>query len=157
VLHAGVLDAVAHWFATLASAMPTETGPMPFTLDDKYLRSTEEKLGATLPDSYRRAMMTANGGEVATGVDDWYLYPIMDGTDKKRLARTCNDVVAETKRLTECDRFPRQALAIANNGEGDQLLFLRTDDRFEAAVYRWSHETCELAKVAEDFGQLERR
>lgn len=130
---------------------------MPFPLDDKYLRSAEEELDAMLPDGYRRAMMAANGGEVAGDVDDWYLYPIMDGTDKKRLARTCNDVVAETKRLTEWERFPRQALAIAHNGEGDQLLFLRANDRFEAAVYRWSHETGELTRVAEDFAQLEGR
>jgi hypothetical protein len=130
---------------------------MPFTLDDKYLLSAEEKLGAKLPDSYRQAMMAANGGEVASGLDDWYLYPIMDSTNRKRLARTCNDVVAESMRLAEWERFPRQALAIANNGDGDQLLFLRSDDRFEPAVYCWSHESGGLTKVAEDFAQLERR
>jgi hypothetical protein len=54
---------------------------MPFTLDDKYLRAAEEKLGAKLPDSYRRAMMVGNGGDVATDSEDWYLYPIMDSTD----------------------------------------------------------------------------
>ena len=129
---------------------------MPFTLDDKFLLSAEEKLGAKLPESYRQAMMAANGGEVASGLDDWYLYPIMDSTDRKRLARTCNDVVAESMRLAEWERFPRQALAIANNGEGDQLLFLRSDDRYGPAVYCWSHESGELTKVAEDFAQLER-
>ena len=129
---------------------------MPFTLDDKFLLSAEEKLGAKLPDSYRQAMMAANGGEVASGLDDWYLYPIMDSTDRKRLARTCNDVVAESMRLAEWERFPRQALAIANNGEGDQLLFLRSGDRYGPAVYCWSHESGELTKVAEDFAQLER-
>ena len=129
---------------------------MRFTLDDKFLLSAEEKLGAKLPDSYRQAMMAANGGEVASGLDDWYLYPIMDSTDRKRLARTCNDVVAESMRLAEWERFPRQALAIANNGEGDQLIFLRSDDRYGPAVYCWSHESGELTKVAEDFAQLER-
>jgi hypothetical protein len=129
---------------------------MPFTLDDKYLRAAEEKLGAKLPDSYRRAMMVGNGGEVATDSEDWYLYPIMDSTDKKRLARTCNDVVAETANLAGWERFPRQAIAIANNGEGDYLLFLRLNDRFEATVYCWSHETGELTEVAADFAQLER-
>jgi len=129
---------------------------MRFTLDDKFLLSAEEKLGAKLPESYRQAMMAANGGEVASGLDDWYLYPIMDSTDRKRLARTCNDVVAESMRLAEWERFPRQALAIANNGEGDQLLFLRSDDRYGPAVYCWSHQSGELTKVAEDFAQLER-
>jgi len=129
---------------------------MRFTLDDKFLLSAEEKLGAKLPESYRQAMMAANGGEVASGLDDWYLYPIMDSTDRKRLARTCNDVVAESMRLAGWERFPRQALAIANNGEGDQLIFLRSDDRYGPAVYCWSHESGELTKVAEDFAQLER-
>lgn len=129
---------------------------MPFNLDDEHVRTAEGKLGGKLPDSYRRAMMAANGGEVATDLEDWYLYPIKDSTDKKRLARTCNDVVAETAHLAEWERFPRQALAIANNGEGDQLLFLRSNDKFEAAVYCWSHETGELSKVADDFAQLER-
>jgi hypothetical protein len=129
---------------------------MPFTLDDKFLLSAEQKLGAKLPDSYRRAMMAANGGAVASGLDDWYLYPIMDSTDRKRLARTCNDVVAESMRLAEWERFPRQALAIAHNGEGDQLIFLRSGERFAPAVYCWSHESGELTRVAEDFAQLER-
>lgn len=128
---------------------------MPFTLDEKYLRP-EEKLRARLPDSYRRAMMASNGGDVTSELEDWHLYPIMDSADRKRLARTCNDVIAETAGWAEWERFPRQALAIANNGEGDQLLFLRSNDRFEAAIYRWSHETGELTMVAEDFSQLER-
>lgn len=127
---------------------------MPFTLDEKYLHIAEDKLGARLPDSYRRAMTAANGGEITGDLEDWVLYPIMDSTDRKRLARTCNDVVAESARLATWERFPRQALAIAHNGEGDQLLFLRSNDRFEAAVYRWSHETGELTRVAEDFAWL---
>lgn len=130
---------------------------MPFPLDDKYLQIAEEKLGATLPESYRRAMMLANGGEVISDLDDWHLYPLMDSTDRKRFARTNNDAVAETLRLTEWDRFPHRALAIANNGEGDQLLFLRSDDRFEATVYCWSHESGELTKLVQDFAQLKRR
>jgi hypothetical protein len=80
----------------------------------------------------------------------------MDSTDRKRLARTCNDVVAESMRLAEWERFPRQALAIAHNGEGDQLIFLRSGERFAPAVYCWSHESGELTRVAEDFAQLER-
>lgn len=129
---------------------------MPFSLDENQLHVAEQKLGARLPDGYRRAMMAANGGEVIGNLEDWYLYPVMDNTDRKRLARTCNDVVAETARLAGWPRFPPLALAIANNGSGDALLFLRSGDRFEAAVYRWSHETGELTRLAEDFTHLER-
>ncbi|RYF04085.1 MAG: SMI1/KNR4 family protein, partial [Oxalobacteraceae bacterium] len=66
---------------------------MPFTLDDKYLDSAEQQLGARLPASYRRSMMAANGGEIAGKLEDWYLYPIRDDSDKKRLARSCHDAL----------------------------------------------------------------
>lgn len=129
---------------------------MPFNLDEKFLLSAEEKLGAKLPDSYRQAMMAANGGELTIDMEDWFLYPILDSTDRKRISRTCNDVITESARLAEWEYFPRHALAIANNGGGDELLFLRSNEQFDAAVYCWSHETGEITKVAEDFGQLER-
>jgi len=129
---------------------------VPFALDEQCLLGAEEKLGAQLPDSYRQAMMVANGGDVATEAEDWTLYPILDSTDSKRLARTCNDVLAETSRLAGWERFPCRALAIAENGAGDQLLFLRSHVGFDAAVYRWSHETGELVQVASDFAQLDR-
>ena len=115
--------------------IPTKIDPMPFTLDDKYLQCAEQQLGAKLPDSYRRAMKAANGGEIAGKLEDWYLYPIRDDSDKKRLARSGNDALTETARLARSARFPSRALAIANNGAGDQLLFLRPDDRFDAVVY----------------------
>lgn len=129
---------------------------MPFDLNEEYIVQAEAKLGATLPQSYRSAMMAANGGEVATEEEDWSLYPILDSSDKKRLSRTCNDIVAETRSCAGWHRFPPQAVAIANNGFGDQLVFRRAGDSFEPAVYLWSHETGELAKVADDFADLER-
>jgi len=36
---------------------------MPFALDETFVRRTEEQLGALLPDSYRRCMMTSSGGD----------------------------------------------------------------------------------------------
>jgi hypothetical protein len=101
-------------------------------------------------------MMAANGGEVSTEDDAWYLYPILDGSDKKRLARTCNDVVAETASCSNWRQFPTQALAIANNGSGDQLVFLRDGNAYASAVYVWFHETGELERVADDFAELAR-
>lgn len=129
---------------------------MPFDLNEECVVQAEAKLEAVLPESYRRAMMLANGGEVATEEEDWYLYPILDGSDKKRFARTCNDIVAETKSCADWRGFPVQAVAIANNGSGDQLVFLRAGDRFASTVYIWSHETGKLTKVADDFAGLER-
>ncbi|WP_373976081.1 SMI1/KNR4 family protein [Chitinibacter sp. SCUT-21] len=50
--------------------------------------------------------------------------------------------------------FPANAIAIASNGCGDQLVFIRTAHAFNPAVYLWSHESGELSKVADDFAQL---
>ena len=127
---------------------------MPFALDETFVRRAEEQLGATLPDSYRRRMMVGNGGEFNSCADDWTLYPIRDSSDKKRLARTCNDILAETASCAAWAGFPPQALAIAGNGDGDQLVFLRSGDAYGPAVYRWSHASGELARVADDFAAL---
>ncbi|MGE5651527.1 MAG: SMI1/KNR4 family protein [Bacillota bacterium] len=129
---------------------------MPFDLKEDFVVQTEAKLGAQLPDSYRRAMMAANGGEVSTEDDDWYLYPILDDSDKKRLTRTCNDVVSETASCSKWRRFPTQALAIANNGSGDRLVILRDGNEYAPTIYVWFHETGELERVADDFAELAR-
>lgn len=129
---------------------------MAFDLSESYVAQAEVKLGARLPESYRRAMMEANGGEVATDEEDWQLYPILDSSDKRRLSRSCNDIVTETKSAAEWDGFPVRAVAIAANGSGDLLVFLRSCEEFEPAVFIWSHETGELIKVANEFSELDR-
>ena len=129
---------------------------MPFDLDEKFVIEAEGKLGARLPESYRKAMMNENGGEVSTEEDEWDLYPIMDSSEKKRLARTCNDICYETKSNSDWNGFPDNAVAIAYNGYGDQLVFLSDGGSFNSEVYFWSHETGELTLVAKDFTELER-
>jgi len=127
-----------------------------FDLSEVYVAQAEVKLGARFPESYRRAMMEANGGEVATEEDDWQLYPILDSSDQKRLSRSCNDIVAETKNSAEWRGFPEQAVAIAANGSGDLLVLLKSGEEFDPAVYVWSHETGQLTKVKNDFSELDR-
>jgi hypothetical protein len=129
---------------------------MAFDLQEKYLTETESKLGATLPASYREAMMKENGGEISTDEDEWEQYPILDSSDPKRLSRTCNDIISETKSCYGWNGFPAHALAIANNGFGDQLVFLKNGDSYDQTVYFWSHENGEITKIADDFGQLNR-
>lgn len=129
---------------------------MPFTLDERHVLEAEEKLGASLPQSYRKAMMAENGGELLGIAEGWNLYPIRDASDRKRLARTWSDIVEVTGSLAGSDRFPPGAVAIADDGGGDRLLFLRSGDRFAPAVCHWFHETGECVKLADDFAALER-
>jgi hypothetical protein len=68
---------------------------VPFELDERFIIATEQKLVASLPYSYRQAMMTSNGGELLAHNDVLDLHPILDTSDRKRLKRSCNDILHE--------------------------------------------------------------
>ncbi len=129
---------------------------MAFPVDIEYVKRTEAKLGRKLPLGYVVKMCNNNGGELRAGPDHWNLYSIFDESDKKRLKRTCNNIVRETKAAKEWADFPENAVAIASNGSGDQLILLPepSSDRFSDAVYWWDHETGEVEKVGDDFVEL---
>lgn len=128
---------------------------MPFDLHESFLIAAEQSLRARLPESYRSAMLRANGGELAVLGDQWMQYPIADSSDHKRVSRSANHILKETEYCRQWPRFPREALAIAGNGAGDHLVFLRHGSSYEPAVYVWSHETGALEKAADDFASLE--
>ena len=125
---------------------------MPFPLHIDLVRRTEAKLGRKLPASYVAKMCEDNGGEIEICDDHWSLYPIFDDTDRKRLKRTCNDILRETISAREWHSFPNEALAIGGDGDGDQLVLLAEpdSDSYTEAVYRWDHETGELTKIADE-------
>jgi SMI1 / KNR4 family (SUKH-1) len=129
---------------------------MSFPLDIQFVNRAEAKLSRKLPLGYIARMCRDNGGEVTTGTEHWWLYPIFDDSDRKRLKRTCNDIVRETGTAREWPHFPPDALAIGHNGGGDQLVLLadQETDRYADAVYWWDHETAELNKVADAFEEL---
>jgi hypothetical protein len=124
---------------------------MPFPLDPRFLRAAEHKLGRALPLSYSSRMCRSNGGDVAAGGDSFLLHPILDTTDRKRLARTCNDILRETASARDRPGFPPEALAIGDNGGGDLLVLLPDPEapRFADPVFWWDHETGELTRVAD--------
>jgi hypothetical protein len=130
---------------------------MPFPVDTKYVIETERKLGVTFPASFVARMVKDNGGEASIPPDAWQLYPFLDTSDRKRLARTCNGIVRETTQAKKWSAFPADAIAIGSNGCGDQLVLLpqpNAPDCLGREVYWWAHEAGELHKVADDFGQI---
>lgn len=129
---------------------------MPFDLAESFIAATERELGAELPASYKAAMALSNGGEVEVAHDAWQLHPIADTSDRKRLARTANHIIRETASLKAWPNFPANAVAIAANGSGDHLVLIHEGGVFSSLVFRWSHETGTIQKVAEDFHELER-
>jgi hypothetical protein len=129
---------------------------MAFDLAERYVLEAENALGATLPGTYRVALMTNNGGTVDAVDEDWELIAIRDTSDKKRLARSCNDIVTETASFQEWSGFPAGAVAIAANGSGDCIVFLRVGDKFHPQPHIWSHETRAVVKISDDFSALGR-
>ena len=127
---------------------------MPFDLSEEELRRTEEELGARLPQTYREAIKINNGGEASTEEDDWELYPIRDTSDRKRISRTCNHIIRETESRRGFGNFPENAIAIAGNGWGDQMVLLKDGEAFGEKVFLWLHETGELLELAESFSEI---
>ena len=129
---------------------------MPFDLEERFIRAAAEELGAPLPQSYRQAMMASNGGEVAAYDDVWMLHPIFDKSDRERLSRSCNDILRETRMMKDWPDWPENAVAIADNGTGDKLLFLREGRLYQPEVYIWLHDTGDVIVVAQNFSELRR-
>ena len=73
--------------------------------------------------------------------------PIIDASDRRRLSRAINHILKETQDARAWPSFPSGELAIAGNGTGDQLVFLRQNDAFGPPVHIWSHETDDFQLV----------
>lgn len=127
---------------------------MSFNLEDKFIYQAETELAANLPENYKVSMQKNNGGEIEISGDVWDQYPIFDKSDRKRISRTCNHIIAETKSCKGFGNFPASALAIAGNGYGDQLVLLKQNSNYGNTIYIWSHETGDVDKVANDFSEL---
>ncbi|WP_092047937.1 SMI1/KNR4 family protein [Planctomicrobium piriforme] len=130
---------------------------MPFPLSEQFVKEAEAKLGMRFPSEYVAKMMKANGGEFQTQSDEWELYPILDSSDKKRLARTFNDVVRETLAARNAYGFPPDAVAIGANGCGDHLVLLPQQDSaafLGNAIYWWDHETGEMNLISNQLGEV---
>jgi hypothetical protein len=127
---------------------------MSFNLDQKYIIERENELGAKLPSSYKEAMLSSNGGKIDVAGDSWELYPIFDKSDRKRISRTCNNIISETESNQEWEGFPANAIAVASNGCGDSMVFLKAETKYNDELYIWSHETKELTKVANKFTEV---
>ena len=99
-------------------------------------------------------MIAENGGERKFSRAIWYLHPIKDTSDRKRLKRTCNHVLHETKVQEGWGGWPEGALAIASDQSGDQLFFPRNDDRMGPEVCLFLHETQQCKVAKKDFAEL---
>lgn len=109
---------------------------MAFDLDEKFLIQAEKELNILqFPTSYRNSMMKNNGGFFEYGTEDsndfasFMLYPIADNSDRKRLSRTCNNVVKETKSTRENDDFIENFIQIGDDEGAGAYYFKINEDR----------------------------
>ena len=127
---------------------------MPFPTKAQWIDAAETALGLKLPAEFRAYLVASNGGEVETENDTWEIHPVLDASDRKRVARSANHILRETTVAREWPGFPSGAVAIGTNGTGDRLVFLpaaHDPTALDERVFRWDHETGEALPLAENF------
>ena len=130
---------------------------MPFPITAVEIAKTEAKTGFRFPLGMKTRLSSDNGGEVKVGGECWWLIPFLDSTDRKRLARTCNDIVRETAQMRGWGDFPPDAFVIAQNGGGDYLIIRPEPEgskELGETIYFWNHETGEPEPVAESLDSI---
>ena len=130
---------------------------MPFPLDPKFIEESEKELGLLFPPLYKAKMIKENGGEAQTEDESWTLFPFFDKSDNKRISRTYNHIVLETKNAREWKNFPQDAVAIGENGCGDYLILqpvLETENELSEIPFSWWHETGEIHAVGNSINDL---
>ena len=124
---------------------------MAHSVSKKFIEETEIALSFTFPESFKIAIEKENGATFASENDDWEMYPILDLTDKKSLARTYNDIKRQNESLKKNEQFPKNAISVGNNGCGDELILFSNCNE----IFYWDHETFEVIKISEDFSNFE--
>ena len=120
----------------------------PFPAGEDRINEAETELGRRLPEAPRARLKRDNGGEieVAGSPGDnavWFLHPGWNSGDRRRMSRTANHVVRETREAHETiGDLPAGAIVIADNGTGDLLLVLGEGDD----VVWWDHETGDVER-----------
>lgn len=125
---------------------------MAFPTTEDRVAAAERELGARLPAEYRNRLISNNGGELETAEDVWQVFPVSDDTDRKRAGRSANHIVRETQQAAQWPGFPPGAVAVATNGSGDYLVFLRRPDgNCDGRLQLWSHESRDCNPTPLDF------
>lgn len=129
---------------------------MPFPVDKKYIVKTEEKLDLKFPEIYKSKMMIDNGGELEG--DDYFfmLNPFFDESNRKRISRTCNDIIKETESAKEYGEiFPKKGIAIGKDNCGNLLLLMPVNSNILGEeIFLWDHETSKITKIANNIIEL---
>lgn len=123
---------------------------MPFPIEEEYIMAAELELQLRFPQSFRNKMIEENGGELFIVDHNWQIFPFFDQSNPKRKMRTCNHIVRETKLAQAWDGFPESAIAFAQNGCGNYLIFLPDPLKpnvLAESIFVWFHETHQVEQL----------
>lgn len=98
---------------------------------DAALRLLEAKLGACLPPVLRQCYATSNGGifrDPRKRDCEWQLHPVFDGSDRKQIKRTAEDILYYNKLALQNGRFPSNGISIAHDYTMLRQLFVQRDE-----------------------------
>ncbi len=124
---------------------------MSFPIELKYIKEAEEELGVEFPKVFKEKMKEENGGEFYAERERWILFPFFDKSDKKRISRTCNHIILETKNAVKWNAFPKNSITIGTNQSGDYLILREIEtNKLSDEIYIWYHETSEIIKVGKN-------
>lgn len=129
---------------------------MPWPVSIQAIRAAEAKLGVRFPDDLVAGMTAMNGGAVRALNDVWPLLPFLDTSDRKRTARTSNDVVRETLSFREMEWFPQEAVVLAALDGNCLLLLPQANDpsRLKDEVFVWHMDAGGVECVFESTAEL---
>ncbi|WP_439185925.1 SMI1/KNR4 family protein [Carboxylicivirga taeanensis] len=130
---------------------------MPFPVEEKYIVETENEIGLKFPDSFRDKMKRENGGELIINGNDWTIHPFFDKTDRKRISRTSNHIIYETKEAKNWREFPKNAIVIGSDSYGNKLILLPkrfSKKKLQDIIYEWNHETGKINKVFKSTNEI---
>ncbi|WP_420574357.1 SMI1/KNR4 family protein [Kordia sp.] len=128
---------------------------MPFPVEEKYILQVESQLNIIFPTEFKKRMMRLNGGECIIEESEFKLYPFFDTSDRKRISRTCNHIVLETRNAREWKGFPENAIAIGSDGSGDQLILMHDGNGvLSEEIYLWNHEERFVKKITTSIYRL---
>jgi hypothetical protein len=125
---------------------------MAFPTEIQYIEAAEKALGVSLPSPWRHRLLSSNGGELFLAEEDWTVFPVFDTSDRRKASRTANHIVKENLSAREWRGFPPAAIAVAENGSGDYLVFLPLQSSpgvLDEMLHLWSHETAALSVVSQ--------
>lgn len=123
---------------------------MAFDVSEELIAATEAEIGRRLPAELRSQLAANNGGYVPDHAGrEWQLHPVRDDTDRKRLGRTANDILRETKSAKKWTGFPDDAYAVGADGMGNLLVMLPGSQ----SLHAWDHETGQISHVVLDWSQ----